>query len=1409
MTKIFNPVASYRIQFHKDFTFRDADRLIPYWKALGINTLYASPIFEAVPGSMHGYDVTNPLHVNPEIGTLDELRKLTAKCKQHNLSWIQDIVPNHMAFHPANEWLMDLLEKGKASSFASVFDTGFGNNFFQGPVMVPFLGDGLKETIARKEIKLVLKGGKLHLNYFDQLYPVNIKGYRNLLDQIAPEAKGALNAMNTALGKAEQLLADKEGHFERAWADFFLEWLRYIEQDDTAIEVSGLMKQINLDQEALFRLCEQQYYRLCSWKETDKEINYRRFFTVNSLICLQVQREEVFELTHQFVKQMIDEGCFQGLRIDHIDGLFDPEKYLNDLRGLVGSEVYIVVEKILEQDEKLPVRWPVQGTSGYDYLALSNKLFTLADTEPDFTRVYRQLIGPGNSIDAQISEKKRFILEQHMQGEVENLVRLLKKSQLLPKAVLEDIGETDLQEAIAVILIFCPVYRFYGNRVPLPTVESRELKALFDDLRKKKTAHRRVFDILENLLVVTPSEQSKQFNERLLYFYQRLMQFSGPLMAKGVEDTLMYTYNRFIGHNEVGDTPTNFGLSKKKFHELIAQRQRYWPLAMNATATHDTKRGEDARARLQILSCLPKTWKRTVTELEKIVKNGGKFDFPDINDRYFIYQTLLSTYPGKESEEKNYHSRLAAYLEKALREAKVNSAWANPNEAYEKKCIDFAFSLLEETGNFRSLWEPLFDEVQKQGMFSSLAQVLLKTTVPGVPDFYQGTELWDLSFVDPDNRRSVDYKMRNDTLQSIEGKKIDLLDYWHKRKDGRIKLILIKQLLRYRSQSVDLFEKGIYIPIKVRGRYRKHLIVFCRRYQQQWSLIFVPLHLAALCANQNCEVENIDWKNTRIDWPHDIPTDYYDVINEKEGSAREFLHISDLFEGSLPLAVLAVNGKKKTRAAGILMSVASLPSDYGIGDLGPQAHSFATKLDAARQAYWQLLPLNPTGKSEHYSPYSAYSVFAGNPLLISPEVLAKSGLLTNKELGTAMRTARSQINYEEVAQTKEQLFRLAFTRFVANTANSHYKEFERFMQSEKSWLDDFALYLLIKKEQQGKPWYKWPSKLKLRDKPTLLAMAKKYKTKLLEIKWQQYELFRQWQALKTHCETLGIRLLGDLPIYVNYDSADVWLNRQLFNLNEQGDLAGIAGVPPDYFNGEGQLWGMPTFSWEAHRKENYKWWVARVKKNLEWYHLVRLDHFRAFYDYWEVPAGEKNAINGVWKPGPRDELFDVLKRHIGDLPLVAEDLGDITQGVYELRDRLGLPGMRVLQFAFDEDMAQSLHIPHQYVAHGVAYTGTHDNNTITGWYKEELDKHGKERLARYLGYRVKEATVHRHMIRLVYASVANLVIIPLQDLLGLGAEARMNTPATTGINWKWQLLSDQFAHEQITWLRNMVNLYGR
>jgi maltooligosyltrehalose synthase len=724
-----HPVSTYRIQFNKDFTFSDLEKIIPYLDELAIKTIYASPIFESVPGSTHGYDGTNPEKINPEIGTEEQLRKISAELKKRNMFWLQDIVPNHLSFHENNAWLMDVLEKGQLSPYASYFDIIWNHPDFDGKLMVPFPGSALEKELKEK-------------------FP------------------------------------------------------------------------------------DGNHYVITPWQDTDNKINYRRFFLVNSLICTNIHEDHVFNHYHSLIKKLCDEKIFDGLRVDHVDGLYDPVKYLHDLRKLAGEDSYIIVEKILEPGENMPNDWPVEGTSGYDFLGMVNNLFTNRSAEFEITALYYEISNDVKSVEEQVKEKKSHILHHHMCGELDNLTRLYRECGLA-----DNENDDNLRQLIAEYLISCPIYRYYGDDVPLM------------DRDKGKTG------------------------VGVKKFYNRCMQFTGPLMAKGVEDTLMYTYNRFIGHNEVGDSAEFFGYPVNTFHQLMKYRQEHWPLSMNGSSTHDTKRGEDVRARLNALSCFQYEWsqlvKQWMTENRDLKKGGG----PDNNDEYFIYQTLIGSHPipGDESEIRTYPSRLKEYFQKALREAKVHSDWAEPNTKYENACATFAENLLKENSSFRKTFNPFLEKILYYGTINSLAQLVLKFTCPGVPDVYQGTELWDLSLVDPDNRRPVDFNKRKALIDNKKSTH-ELMQSFN---TGEIKFSVLRKLCAIRSEYEQIFAEGDYTPLSLPLKQSDHILAFMRKHGRSAIVVIVPVHFALIDAK------------SEINFPNLIP--------ENVGQ-RQLLYISDLFQ---------------------------------------------------------------------------------------------------------------------------------------------------------------------------------------------------------------------------------------------------------------------------------------------------------------------------------------------------------------------------------------------------------------------------------------------------------------------------------------------------------------------------------
>ena len=1333
---MFNPVSTYRIQFHHQFTFKDFDQLIPYLQALGIQTIYASPVLEAVPGSMHGYDTINPHRINPEIGTIEELRAIAGKLKKAGMQWIQDIVPNHMAFHPGNSWLMDVLEKGKSSAYAGFFDINW-SGLPDEPLMVPFLGTTLQEAIDRGELKLTALQGKLFLKYQETVWPVN-----------------------------------------------------------------AAVKDINMPlKEAI--AC--QYYRLCHWAETNQKINFRRFFTVNNLICLNIQHKETFTAYHQLIKTLLDEGVFQGLRVDHIDGLYHPDGYLEELRKLAGEDIYIVVEKILGKSEDLAGCWPVQGNTGYDFLALSNNLFTYKKARKYFSKYYKQIAGQQKPVSQQIRDKKLFILTRYMAGELDNLYHLFLELELAPKQEIEKLKEGTLKLAIAELLVDCPVYRFYGQDFPLSGKDLDSLKKLIKGVAKRKNLQEAAA-LIGNVLTGQAHLPASANHNSAEIFYRRLMQFSGPLMAKGVEDTLMYTYHRFITHNEVGDSPGSFGISKKVIHNQMWKRQKDWPLSLNASATHDTKRGEDFRARLNVLSALPNEWIQNVKEWKR--QNSELSYGVNADDEYFIYQTLIGSYPMPGTPEADYPERLCAYLSKALREGKVHSDWAAPDESYEQLIKDFALNLLHPAGSFLENFAGLHRKVADFGILDSLSQLLLKFISPGVPDTYQGTELWDFSLVDPDNRRPVAYKQREKWLQELVDSESSLSTLWSERYTGKIKLLLLHQLMLLRKSVPELFTEGEYVPLKVKGKYASHIFAFARKQEQHWLITVIPLHLPLLM-EQVEEVFDTDWDNTRVILPAHAPLKWKNLLTGEKGSAEGLaLPVAEIFK-EFPLGLLQMEQKKNERAAGVLLHITSLPAAHGIGDLGPEAIRFADFLARAGQKYWQLLPLNPIGAEQAFSPYSSVSGMAGNTLLISLELLQQDGLLKEKEIKDNWQYAAHTVNFESVSALKTKLLHQAFDRFTTLSDPLMKEQFAAFCKKEESWLDDFALYSVLKSVQESKPWYHWQKAYKLREPAALEKFAAQNHEQLVRVKWNQFIFFKQWAALKSYVNAAGIQFYGDLPFYVGHDSADVWANTELFNLKPDGELKGVAGVPPDYFNEDGQLWGMPVYAWDKLKKTGYQWWLARIHKNMELYDLLRLDHFRAFAAYWEVESGAENAVKGTWKTGPGADFFTVLKNEFPHLPFVAEDLGEITPDVYALRDEFKLMGMKVLQFAFGEDTDVSEHIPYRFQSPDfVVYTGTHDNDTTVGWYMQEAGKTERKNLNRYAGKSINKTNVHQFLAQTGYNSVAKIVILPMQDILGMDGKSRMNKPASIERNWEWGL-KKQPGKEVEKKLRKLAEVYGR
>lgn len=491
------------------------------------------------------------------------------------------------------------------------------------------------------------------------------------------------------------------------------------------------------------------------------------------------------------------------------------------------------------------------------------------------------------------------------------------------------------------------------------------------------------------------------------------------------------------------------------------------------------------------------------------------------------------------------------------------------------------------------------------------------------------------------------------------------------------------------------------------------------------------------------------------------------------------------------------------RSCGILLHPTSLPGPYGIGTLGHAAFSFIEFLARARQRYWQILPLGPTGYAD--SPYQCFSAHAGNPNLIDLDLLVKDRLLQPGDLASFPRTTPDRIDYETVQTARLPLLRKAWQTFTEQADDSRRMIYRNFLKDQSRWINDYALFRAIKAERHQKPWYLWEDPLKLRDPQALRDEQTKLGKEIDFHKFLQFIFFRQWIAVKEHAHRHNVRIIGDIPLYVALDSADAWANPTIFEFDEERNPLRVGGVPPDYFSETGQLWGNPLFRWDVLKETGYAWWIDRIRTNLFLYDVIRIDHFRGFAAYWAVPYGEKTAMNGEWVTCPGTEFFDALRREFGELPIIAEDLGVITPDVEELRDGFGLPGMKILQFAFDSSEAND-YIPHNYVKNCIVYTGTHDNDTVTGWFRSASED-DRRHVLQYLN--TDDRDIHWSFIRLAWASVAYTAIVPMQDLLGLGTETRMNMPGTTQNNWQWRASAEHFSTGLEERLASLTLLYGR
>jgi (1->4)-alpha-D-glucan 1-alpha-D-glucosylmutase len=897
------PSATYRIQFHKGFTFKDIQRIVEYLHTLGITTIYASPITQATPESMHGYDVIDPHTINPELGETDDLKSLARDLHKKEMYWLQDIVPNHMAFHPMNFRLMDVLERGPESPYYNYFDIDWDHPDpdLKEKVMVPFLGKDLEACLKDGEIRLTFSEEGFQIRYFDTTYPLSLSAYNDL--ERALEARDESVVLPSILRKMPGAATGAGYETWKATKQEYVQAMRQVPDQLSLIE--NAVEDLNADLQQLAHLIGNQYYRLCFWKETDTRINYRRFFTVNELICLRMEDEAVFDEYHTFLFRLLKEKLVHGFRIDHIDGLQDPARYAQNLRSLMGESCYIIAEKILEAKEEMPAHWPLQGTSGYEFLSFLNQLLTYRKGAKELLEFYKELLPDVPPYRKLIFDSKKLILENYITGEWNNLAHLFQSLELGAH-----LDSQRMQQALGHFMLSLPVYRIYPDGIPVKGTSLLILHEAFDKALGAGAAYTEELNHLRKIFT-TPSQSDGQ-EDKILFFLKRLMQFTGPLTAKGVEDTTFYIYNPLISHDEVGDSPSSLGITVQRFHEKMLFRQASTPLSLNATATHDTKRGEDARVRISVLSRIPDLWKEKVEEwiaINKLHKQtvGGRI-VPQLNDEYFIYQSMLGGFPEDFEVSEEWIKRVQAYFNKALREAKVNTNWSEPDERYEKACEQFIEGILQAHHGFLPSFVPFLKTVCEHAMVYTLSQTLIKLTAPGIPDIYQGCELWDLSFVDPDNRRPVDYDKRMQflfqlVLQEEKGKEALLAFLKEHREAGVEKLFLIWKTLNFRKINQALFTGGDYIPLSITGK-EVTAAAYARRNGDAWALIAFPLGLVTHKTNPAK-----DATDQHLVLPENAPGVWMNLFTGETLVTPNQLSVAEIFK-DFPVVLLAGSGRE-------------------------------------------------------------------------------------------------------------------------------------------------------------------------------------------------------------------------------------------------------------------------------------------------------------------------------------------------------------------------------------------------------------------------------------------------------------------------------------------------------------------
>ena len=860
------PIATYRLQLTADFDFDAAAAVVPYLKALGITHLYSSPFMKARKGSSHGYDVVDHTKINPELGGDAGFERLSRALRQHDLGLILDFVPNHVGVHFAdNPWWLDVLEWGEASPHAVSFDIDWEQLPYRarGGVLLPIIGSSYGEALEKGEIELRYDAseGSFSAWYFEHRLPIAPERYSEILHAVVRDS----GAENSAAGKRLFELASRyKGlrHPNQKEAPAFKAEIRDIAGGADLIARGLAAYRAGPDRTAqtlsLHHLLERQHYKLGHWRLASSDINYRRFFDVNSLAGLRVEDAGTFDAAHRLVKKLVTEGKLQGLRLDHIDGLRDPVQYFQRLRRLIRDaqgktrkEFYVVVEKILGEHEDLHRFTGVHGTTGYEWLnSITRVLIDGKGLEP-LDEIWRQISNLPPRLAPVLMEAKRRVLETLLTSEFTVLARLLARIAAGHYST-RDFSADSLRQALELYVLHFPIYRTY---LASAGASDSDRALITETIEKARAdwfaADEGIFDFLRDTLtmdLVKPG-RAPHSPPRVRRFALKVQQFTGPLMAKSLEDTAFYRYHRLLALNEVGGEPSAPALSVNAFHEAMKIRARDWPHGMTATATHDTKRGEDARARLMALTEITGEWTSAVARWKILnaphLVTEGAMRAPSATFEYMLYQALLGAWPPGQGDDA-LSERMLAYAIKAAREGKQETSWLNPDEVYEAGVKTFITRILDRSisAEFINSLDNLARRVALLGALNSLSQITLKATMPGVPDFYQGTEFWDLSLVDPDNRRPVDFAKRAAVLASIE--KPDWQELGRHWPDGHIKLAWTRHLLKLRTELADVFARGDYEPLEVSGPHRDHIIAFARRRGRDAAITVVAKSFAPM-----------------------------------------------------------------------------------------------------------------------------------------------------------------------------------------------------------------------------------------------------------------------------------------------------------------------------------------------------------------------------------------------------------------------------------------------------------------------------------------------------------------------------------------------------------------------------------